>query len=317
MLERVGKRFASGSTAVEAVADVSLTRAGGEVVLLLGQNGAGKSTLLRMIAGLIEPSRGEIRIGGRVQRGRSGALLCDIGWCSSDERSFYPRLSGRENLRLFAALHGLDRGTADARIDVMSFGLARVLERPFQTCSTGERQKLNLLRALLHEPRLLLLDEPARSLDAATRRGARARAPSVRGRERPARDPRRPRPRRSPRPPDSGSLISIAGAQCCRGVRRRSPHTSPSRFGRSRFDPALRAIVRCKPAAHCTPRKKPGSRSPPRRTMPCRPSSSPVRRASCPSSSASNAMRARVFTNCSFASAVANGSTCRVRRTRT
>jgi ABC-type multidrug transport system ATPase subunit/ABC-type multidrug transport system permease subunit len=171
VLEGVSKRFVRGSQAIQAVAQVSLALAGGEVVLLLGPNGAGKSTLLRMIAGLIEPSEGEIRIDGREQRGSAGALRREIGWCSSDERSFYPRLSGRENLRLFAALHGLDRNTGDARIAAWAqrFGLERILDRTFQACSTGERQKLNVIRALLHEPRVLLLDEPARSLDAATR----------------------------------------------------------------------------------------------------------------------------------------------------
>jgi ABC-type multidrug transport system ATPase subunit/ABC-type multidrug transport system permease subunit len=171
VLDRVGKTYGKKARRVQAVSEVSLALAGGEVVLLLGRNGAGKSTLLRMIAGLIEPSAGEIRIDGRSHAGHSAGLRREIGWCSADERTFYPRLSGLENLRLFAALHGLDRTTADARIAQLEqrFGLGHVIERPFQACSTGERQKLNVIRALVHEPRLLLLDEPARSLDAAAR----------------------------------------------------------------------------------------------------------------------------------------------------
>jgi ABC-type multidrug transport system ATPase subunit/ABC-type multidrug transport system permease subunit len=171
VLDRVSKTFRRGAQSVTAVSEVSLALGGGEVVLLLGPNGAGKSTLLRMIAGLIEPSSGAIEFDGRSHERASARLQRDIGWCSSEERSFYPRLSGLENLRLFAALHGIDRAAADERIRALSerFGSARVLDRPFQACSTGERQKLNVIRALLHEPRLLLLDEPARSLDAASR----------------------------------------------------------------------------------------------------------------------------------------------------
>jgi ABC-type multidrug transport system ATPase subunit/ABC-type multidrug transport system permease subunit len=171
VLDRVSKRFARGAREVRAVSELSHELHGGAVVLLLGPNGAGKSTLLRMIAGLVEPSAGEIRIQGRNQAVELESIRRKIGWCGSDERSFYPRLSGIENLRLFAGLHGLDKRTAEERIRPLArrFDVERAIERPFQSCSTGERQKLNLIRALLHEPRILLLDEPARSLDAASR----------------------------------------------------------------------------------------------------------------------------------------------------
>src|SRR4051812_47400769 len=171
VLDRVSKTYRQGAGRVDAVSEVSLSLDGGEVVLLLGRNGAGKSTLFRMIAGLIEPTAGEVRVRGRTHARHSASLHRDIGWCGADERTFYPRISGRDNLRLFAALHGLDRRSADGRIaaQVDRFGLARVIDRPIQSCSTGERQKLNVIRALLHEPHLLLLDEPARSLDASSR----------------------------------------------------------------------------------------------------------------------------------------------------
>jgi ABC-type multidrug transport system ATPase subunit/ABC-type multidrug transport system permease subunit len=171
VLDRVGKTYRQGARRVEAVREVSLALDGGEVVLLLGPNGAGKSTLLRMIAGLIEPTVGVVRLGGQAHARDSARQRREIGWCSADERTFYPRLSGLDNLRLFAALHGLDRDAADARIASLAgrFGLERVIGRSVQSCSTGERQKMNVIRALLHDPRVLLLDEPARSLDAASR----------------------------------------------------------------------------------------------------------------------------------------------------
>ena len=157
VLDRVGKTYGNKARRVQAVSEVSLVLAGGEVVLLLGRNGAGKSTLLRMIAGLIEPSAGEIWIDGRSHAGHSADLRREIGWCSADERTFYPRLSGLENLRLFAALHGLDRKTADARIAMLveRFGLGHVIERPFQACSTGERPAATAIHALMeHQGRI-------------------------------------------------------------------------------------------------------------------------------------------------------------------
>ena len=169
-LDGVAKRFARGATP-PALEDVGFALEGGRVLLLIGENGAGKTTLLRTVAGLIAPDAGVVRVFGREQRGLASAASREIGWCSSDERSFYPRLTGAENLRLFGALRGLRPRESAARVAGLSgtFGLAAALAKPFQSCSTGERQRLNVARALLHEPSLLLLDEPARSLDLATR----------------------------------------------------------------------------------------------------------------------------------------------------
>ncbi|HKC25600.1 MAG TPA: ABC transporter ATP-binding protein, partial [Thermoanaerobaculia bacterium] len=171
VFDRVSKRFRSGPQHVDALVDLSIELDGGQVVGLLGENGAGKTTLLRIAAGLVDADGGEVRVFSRELSAHRREIQRRIGWASSDERSFYPRLSARENLRLFAALHGLDRRASAARIDELAgvLGLHAILEKPFQACSSGQRQGLSIVRALLHEPDLLLLDEPARSLDAATR----------------------------------------------------------------------------------------------------------------------------------------------------
>jgi ABC-type multidrug transport system ATPase subunit/ABC-type multidrug transport system permease subunit len=171
VFDRVSMRFRSGTQAVDALVDVSIDLGGGRIVGLLGENGAGKTTLLRIAAGLVDADGGAVRVFGSDVAAHRRAIQRRVGWASSDERSFYPRLSGRENLRLFAALHGLDTRAAAARIDELAgaLGLRAILEKPFQACSSGQRQGLSIVRALLHEPDLLLLDEPARSLDAAAR----------------------------------------------------------------------------------------------------------------------------------------------------
>jgi ABC-type multidrug transport system ATPase subunit/ABC-type multidrug transport system permease subunit len=171
LLERVAKRFDRGGRSVEALHAVSLSLRRGELALLRGDNGAGKTTLLRVVAGLVEPDAGEVRVLGRPLAADRERLQRSIGWCSSDERSAYPRLSGRENLRLFAALQGLDRRAAARRVSELDgiLGLGDALDIPFQACSSGQRQRIAIARALLHEPEILLFDEPARSLDPATR----------------------------------------------------------------------------------------------------------------------------------------------------
>ncbi len=153
---------------VKALDGFSIDVAAGEIACILGRNGAGKTTLLKTAAGLIAPDSGEIRIWGRDPwRTRNG--FARVGLVAGDERGFYWRLSGRENLRFFAALWALTGKEADRRIDeVMELvGLAeRRRDRdPVRTYSSGMKQRLAFARALIAEPRLLLVDELARSLD--------------------------------------------------------------------------------------------------------------------------------------------------------
>ncbi|MCK6505536.1 ABC transporter ATP-binding protein [Myxococcota bacterium] len=148
------------------LAGVDLDLHPGEVVGLIGPNGGGKSTLLLLLAGLLRPTQGEVRVQGlpatevaRRAQGRVGLLTADPG--------LYPLLTGRENLRFFGGLYGLDAAEVDRRtgplLDELHLGAA--VDRPVHTGSSGMRQKLSLARALLMDPVVLLLDEPTANLD--------------------------------------------------------------------------------------------------------------------------------------------------------
>ncbi|MGE5360964.1 MAG: ABC transporter ATP-binding protein [Bacteroidales bacterium] len=150
-----------------ALSRVSLTCRGGEITGLLGPNGAGKSTLLSILATLITPSSGEVlygmhraRTAGAALRGRLGLLAHDL--------HLYPELSARENLEFFARLYGLADVPRLVRRALERAALADRAEDIVAGFSRGMRQRLALERALLHEPRLLLLDEPFTGLDDAS-----------------------------------------------------------------------------------------------------------------------------------------------------
>lgn len=132
----------------------------GEIVALGGDNGTGKTTLLKIAAGLLLPTSGTVRTKGTV------------GLTFADSRSFYWRLSCRENLQFFGALQRVSRETLDARIDglALRFGLGARLDDPFMTLSSGLMQRLAIVRTLLADPDVWLLDEATRSVDRAGRR---------------------------------------------------------------------------------------------------------------------------------------------------
>jgi ABC-2 type transport system permease protein len=151
---------------IPAVREVDLAVKEGELFGLLGPNGAGKTTLIKMLSTLITPSSGTARVGGyELQEGT--AIKRVIGLVTSDERSFYWRLSGRQNLAFFASLHHVPAEEIPRRVAQVleQVGLQAVSEKRFQTYSTGMRQRLSIARALLHRPRLLFLDEPTKGLD--------------------------------------------------------------------------------------------------------------------------------------------------------
>ncbi|MFQ5803672.1 MAG: ABC transporter ATP-binding protein, partial [Candidatus Methylomirabilales bacterium] len=159
------KRWGPGAVAVDGV---NLSVPAGSVLAILGPNGAGKTTLLRILAGLVLPSAGHAKICGlHVVQGEARAKGL-VGISLGDDRSLYARLSGRRNLEFFAALYGMSRREARERIDE----LGNLLEIPFdqsvQASSSGIRQRILIARALLHDPAVLLLDEPTKSLDPAS-----------------------------------------------------------------------------------------------------------------------------------------------------
>lgn len=149
-----------------AVADVDLSVAPGERVAIVGPNGAGKSTLLRMLATLLRPESGSLALLGAQMPGGVRTVRRGIGYLAHDPL-VYLDLTARQNLELYASLYGVP--DADRRIDglLLRVGLLARTEDPVRVFSRGMAQRLALARILLHRPRLLLLDEPHASLDAA------------------------------------------------------------------------------------------------------------------------------------------------------
>lgn len=169
-LMRLVSRSASNET-VTALDGVSLHAGHGRILGLVGPNGAGKSTLIRIIAGLLDPDEGSVQIGGidpSVDPRGASRLL---GLVLADDRSLYWRLTGRQNLEFHGALYGLDRVAARQRADELleRVGLAS-RDRKVFGYSTGMRASLAIARALVHDPAVVVLDEPTRSLDPITAR---------------------------------------------------------------------------------------------------------------------------------------------------
>jgi ABC-2 type transport system ATP-binding protein len=148
---------------------VDLEIADGEVFGLLGPNGAGKSTLLKILCTQLLPTQGSATIAGHDVVERPEQVRKTLGHCFDSERSFYFRLTGRENLEFFAALNNLEAAPATARIsEVLEMvGLTSQADKRFMNYSKGMKQKLALARALLTDPSVLLLDEPTQNLDPA------------------------------------------------------------------------------------------------------------------------------------------------------
>jgi ABC-type multidrug transport system ATPase subunit len=152
---------------IAALCDVKLQVHEGEAVALLGANGAGKSTLLRVIATLLTPTGGHARVAGYHVVTDSRQVRRQIGYHAGTDHGLYPRLTARENLLFFGQLNHLSKDAARNRVHALAqqFSLGEFLDRQVRTLSTGTVQRLSLARALLHQPRVLLLDEPTRSLD--------------------------------------------------------------------------------------------------------------------------------------------------------
>jgi len=154
-----------------ALTGASLHVGDGEIVGLVGINGAGKTTLLKSVLGLVQPEEGTIHVSGVALREGDSWHRRQIGYVSPVERSFYLRLSCRENLLFFSRLYGGTPAESSARVDqaLRSVHLSDRAGDRADALSSGMRQRLALARALLHSPTLVLLDEPTRSLDPVAR----------------------------------------------------------------------------------------------------------------------------------------------------
>jgi ABC-2 type transport system ATP-binding protein len=160
ILEHVVKTFGS----VRALDNVSLTVTPGETFGLIGPNGSGKTTLIRVLLGLIRPTSGAVRVLGHVMPHR--AVARQIGYMTQAS-ALYGDLSVRENLRFFAGLYGM-HGQKLRTLERQTLTLVELADRamsPVQTLSGGMRQRVSLACALIHQPRLLFLDEPTVGID--------------------------------------------------------------------------------------------------------------------------------------------------------
>ena len=160
------KTFRSRRKSVEAVRGVSMVIRAGEVLGFLGPNGAGKTTTIKMVAGLVHPDSGWVRVMGQDPH-RDPWALHAVGAVLEGNRNVYWRLTPLENLEYFGVLRGLDARAARARADALlaRFDLADKRRETVQKLSRGMQQKLAIAVAYIHQPKLLLLDEPTLGLD--------------------------------------------------------------------------------------------------------------------------------------------------------
>ena len=160
ILEKVEKRFGSNT----GLQGISMRIQRGDFVILLGRNGAGKSSLLRVIAQLIRPNSGEVKVFGMDIRHKSESIREKIGFVAHNTL-LYLHLTARENLRFYAKLYELNGADGEVQSALKEAGLEFNADRPVRGFSRGMQQRLAIARATLHQPELLLLDEPFSGLD--------------------------------------------------------------------------------------------------------------------------------------------------------
>lgn len=148
------------------LAGINLTVAAGELVGVVGPNGGGKSTLLLLLAGLLRPTTGSVTVCGVDAHALSRTAVGKVGLVTA-RPGLYPLLTGRENLRHFGSLYGLSRAAINGKVEPLAatLELTTHLDERVSRLSTGQQQKLSLIRALLLAPPLLLFDEPTANLD--------------------------------------------------------------------------------------------------------------------------------------------------------
>ncbi len=168
------KSFKTKTGIVRAVQGVGFTARDGEITGLLGPNGAGKTTTLRMLYTLMSPESGTVTVDGFDSVRDAEAVRRRLG-VLPDARGVYKRLTARENIAYFGALHGMSAEAIAERTTALSaaLGMEDVLDRQAEGFSQGQRTKTAIARALVHDPRNVILDEPTNGLDVMTTRGLR------------------------------------------------------------------------------------------------------------------------------------------------
>lgn len=152
---------------IRAVDNLSFRVEEGEIYGLLGENGAGKTTTLRMLATMLKPTNGIAIINGKDLIKEPEEIRKEIGILFGGESGLYDRLTARENILYFAELHDMDKKEADKKIDILArkFDMTEFIDRPAGKLSKGMKQKVAILRSIVHDPKVMLFDEPTSGLD--------------------------------------------------------------------------------------------------------------------------------------------------------
>jgi sodium transport system ATP-binding protein len=168
------KSFTAKTGTVHAVQGVSFTAHDGEITGLLGPNGAGKTTTLRMLYTLMNPDSGSITVDGFSAASQATEVRTHLG-VLPDARGVYKRLTARENIAYFGRLHGMSEALIAERTErlVTALGMSEFIDRQCEGFSQGQRTKTAIARALIHDPKNVILDEPTNGLDVMTTRGLR------------------------------------------------------------------------------------------------------------------------------------------------